>query len=354
VSVKVAGRDGVTSVGQVVAGIDWVVEHRNSDGLNIRVLNLSLGQSGVTSHEGDVLSAAVERAWNAGIFVVVAAGNGGANQDHLDSPANDPFPVSVGAVDSKTNRKSHYQTPAAWTANGDGTRNPDLMAPGVSIASYRVPGSTVDQQAPTARYGDNLFLGSGTSQSAAVVSAIAAVLFDDYPTMTPDELKETLTSASNSALNISETIIGQGVLSGARAWRYPEYGASPQNHATAAGAGTGIVAPTGATWSGGTWSGATWSGATWSGATWSGATWSGATWSGATWSGATWSGATWSGATWSGATWSGATWSGATWSGATWSGATWSGATWSGATWSGATWSGATWSGATWSGATWA
>ena len=97
VSVKVAGHDGITTVPQVVAAIDWVVEHHNTDGLNIRVLNLSLGQAGVTSHVGDALSAAVERAWDAGIVVVVAAGNRGATQGHLDSPAIDPYAISVGA-----------------------------------------------------------------------------------------------------------------------------------------------------------------------------------------------------------------------------------------------------------------
>ena len=62
VSVKVAGATGETHVAQVVAAIDWVVEHRNRDGLNIRVLNLSLGQAGVDSSSNDVLSASVERA----------------------------------------------------------------------------------------------------------------------------------------------------------------------------------------------------------------------------------------------------------------------------------------------------
>ena len=324
VSLKVAGEDGVTTVGQVVAAIDWVVEHRNTDGLNIKVLNLSLGQAGVTDHQGDLLSAAVERAWDAGIFVVVAAGNRGETQTHLDSPAIDPYVLAVGAVDSTTDPKSRYQDPAPWTAQGTTGRTPDLVAPGRSIASYRVPGSTVDNAAPSARYGTDLFLGSGTSQSAAVMSGIAARMLDDYPNLSPADLKETLMDASRTSTGVGSHIMGEGAIHGGIAWNNPDYDASNQTHPKAAGAGTGITTPSGATWSGGTWSGGTWSGATWSGATWSGGTWSGATWSGGTWSGATWSGATWSGGTWSGATWSGATWSGGTWSGATWSGNGWS------------------------------
>ena len=321
ISVKVAGRDGITTVPQVVAAIDWVVEHGQRDGLNVRVLNLSLGLAGVDDHRGDLLSAAVERAWDAGIFVVVAAGNDGDTQPHLDSPAIDPYVLAAGAVDTTSNSRPAYVVPD-WSAMGDGERNPDVAAAGRSIASYRVPGSAIDELAPGARVGNELFRGSGTSQSAAVVSGLAARLLSVFPFIDNDDVKATLLAGSR---NLAAPVVrgGEGYVDGQKSTNNLQYFSPDQHHEPAAGGDTGIVAPSGATWSGGTWSGATWSGATWSGATWSGGTWSGATWSGATWSGATWSGATWSGATWSGATWSGATWSGATWSGATWSGAGW-------------------------------
>ncbi len=314
VSLKVAGNDGVTTVPQVVAAIDWVVEHRNTDGLNIRVLNLSLGQAGVSTHVGDALSAAAERAWKAGIIVVVAAGNRGETQGHLDSPAVDPFVISVGATDvtEKKNywgRKYHDYSIPSWSATGDGVRNPDVVAPGRSIGSYRVPGSTVDQAMPSARLGNDLFLGSGTSQAAAVAAGVAAAIVQYHPEYTPDQVKATLQQWSRDVDGWNQKKDGVGryeaanaVVNGQRFW------APQQLFTTAAGAASGLIEPTGATWSGGGWTGATWSGATWSGTVWSGATWSGATWSGATWSGATWSGATWSGATWSGATWSSAGW----------------------------------------------
>ena len=324
VSVKVAGHDGVTTVPQVVAAIDWVVEHRNTDGLNIRVLNLSLGQAGVTDHVGDQLSAAVERAWDAGIFVVVAAGNRGTTEGHLDSPAIDPYVLAVGGADDTTGLNEEYQPVTPWSSRGDGMRNPDLVAPGRSIASYRVPGSTADLANPSARYGNDLFLGSGTSQAAAVTSGVAARMLHHFPNMDLNELKETLLQEAETSLNYGQSAIGNGVIDAEDAWELAVFGAVTPSHPRAAGRRTGLMAPTGATWSGGTWSGSTWSGSTWSGATWSGGTWSGSTWSGTTWSGATWSGATWSGSTWSGATWSGATWSGATWSGSTWSGNGWS------------------------------
>jgi serine protease AprX len=322
ISIKTAGHDGMTTVPQVVAAIDWVVEHRNTDGLNIRVLNLSLGLAGVDNHRGDLLSAAVERAWNAGIFVVVAAGNGGLSQKHLDSPAIDPYVLAVGGYDF------FDESVPAWSANGNGNRNPDVISPARSIASYRVPGSTVDIAVPSARYGDDLFLGSGTSQAAAATSGLAALILQANPRLSPDQLKAALSRSARDLID-GEERDGRGVSSAHQAAYQLDIKESAQKYEPAAGPGTGIMAPTGATWTGGQWSGATWTGATWTGATWTGATWTGATWTGATWTGATWTGATWTGATWTGATWTGATWTGATWTGATWTGATWTGNGWS-------------------------
>ncbi len=355
VSVKVAGATGETSIAQVIAGIDWVVEHKNDNGLNIRVLNLSLGVPGVKTNQGDLLSAAVERAWNAGIVVVAAAGNRGNDFGGIDSPAVSPYVIAVGGIES-FDSSGAQDSMASWSSGGNEYRTPDIVAPGRSIMSFRVPGSMLDQLYPQAVVDEKYFLGSGTSQSAAVVSGFAAALLSRQPTLTNDQVKFLF---ERPAVDVARgnLLDGSGKLEAKQSARYVgSAGKAPvQNFPLAipsmdySGRLLQTVdgqkldgqvvsktdgALTGATWSGGTWNGATWSGGTWSGATWSGATWSGATWSGGVWSGATWSGATWSGATWSGATWSGATWSGATWSGATWSGATWSGMSWSGMSWS--------------------
>ncbi|MFW2381919.1 MAG: S8 family serine peptidase [Acidimicrobiales bacterium] len=321
VSVKVAGATGETHIAQVIAGIDWVVEHKDSDGLNIRVLNLSLGREGVQDRMTDPLSAAVERAWDAGIVVVVAAGNRSNDSDGLDSPAISPYVIATGALNGR-NVRDNVPT---WSSAGDGERDPDLVAPGASIVSLRVPGSTLDQAYPDAVVGDRFMKGSGTSQAAAVMSGGIALLLSAAPWLTPDQVKYVLTNNANEVDRKNTVLDGVGKVR-------PDTAAQ---NLTSSGLQTASqefprALDLGAwddhtTWKGGTWSGGTWSGGTWSGATWSGATWSGATWSGSTWSGGTWSGGTWSGATWSGATWSGGTWSGATWSGGTWSGVTWSG-----------------------------
>ncbi|MDQ6650145.1 MAG: S8 family serine peptidase, partial [Actinomycetota bacterium] len=74
VSVKAADALGSSDVSQVIAGIDWVVQHAHDPGMNIRVLNLSFGTDATQSYALDPLAFATEVAWRAGIVVVVSAG----------------------------------------------------------------------------------------------------------------------------------------------------------------------------------------------------------------------------------------------------------------------------------------
>ncbi len=337
VSVKVAGATGETNIAQVIAAIDWVVEHRNDNGLNIRVLNLSLGIDGVKTNQGDPFSAAVERAWDAGIVVVVATGNRGNLHGGIDSPAVSPYVLAVGAHEMYDSSGAQDWI-APWSSGGNEYRHPDVVAPGRSIMSLRVPGSFLDQKHPSAVVDGKYFLGSGSSQSTAVVSGFVAAMLSRYPDLTNDQVKFLFENRAEELKNVEDFVEGEGKINPKDSIRSVKDAlkapVQDHPHALPTSGSDGLLAPSGATWSGGTWNGATWSGGTWNGATWSGATWSGATWSGGEWHGATWSGATWSGATWSGATWNGATWSGATWSGATWSGATWSGIDWSAGFWS--------------------
>ncbi|MGI9622860.1 MAG: S8 family serine peptidase, partial [Acidimicrobiales bacterium] len=290
VSVKVAGADGETSLPQMVAAIDWVIANKDVDGLNIRVLNLAFGHADVAAHLGDPLSAAVERAWHAGIFVVVAAGNTGDDHHHLGSPAIDPYVLAVGSSDSTGGESRDLQPVGDWSSHGNAYRSADLVAPGRSIASYRVPGSTIDEESPIGRHGDDLFRGTGTSQSAAVVSGVAARLLEAHPDLTPDQLKATLVNTAGTSLDLDPLVAGAGVLNAAAAFENPAVDAAPQNHTPALTNGAPI-----AIWTQGTWDGATWYGGTWAGGTWAGGTWAGGTWAGGTWAGSGWQGSGWQG-----------------------------------------------------------
>jgi serine protease AprX len=366
VSVKVADARGMTDVSQVIAAVDWVVEHAHDPGVNIRVINLAFGTDSAQSYMVDPLTYALEVAWRNGIVVVTSAGNAGAATGRLTLPAVDPLVLAVGADDVKDSRSPDDDSIPAFSSRGDGQRNPDLVAPGVHVQSLRVRGSYIDSKfSATGAIDSRFFRGSGTSQAAAMVSGAVALLLDQRPELTPDQVKRLLTSTAARLPRADRQAQGAGLLRVSRASNH----VTPQQTQTfvpATGGGSldlsrgsarleldGVVLSgekdifgkpvattalalaqsAGSSWSGGKWNGSTWSGSTWSGSTWSGSTWSGSTWSGSTWSSEIWATGTWTGSSWSGSSWSGSTWSGSSWSGSSWSGGTWSDSAWSSDGW---------------------
>lgn len=353
VNVKVADSRGATDVSQVIAAIDWVVQHRNDNGMNIRVLNLSYGTDGVQDYLVDPLAYAIEQAWRAGIVVVVAAGNDG-NGSALRNPATDPFVITVGAS-AGAKIKGKRSPIADFSSCGDSTRHVDVLAPGESIVSLRSPGSYADVNYPEAVVADRLFLGSGTSQAAAVTSGAVALLLQQRPELSPDQVKSLLMSTAESSKHLDPICGGAGEVNLFQAVSrdapslVQDFPTSTGTGSLEAARGSNHVYDDGVALEGEQdifgmpWDGASWSALAAAGASWSGGEWNGSTWTGSSWSGASWSGASWSSASWSGASWSGASWSSKSWSGASWSGGSWSGASWSSASWSGASWSGDVW-----------
>ncbi len=316
VSVKVSDASGATMESAVIAGIGWVVQHRNDPGLNIRVMNLSLGVRSGLPYTQDPLDAAAEAAWKAGITVVAAAGNDG--QVGMTAPANDPYVVAVAGVDTGSTISVSDDKVASFSDVGDGTRNPDFGVLATHIVSTRVQGSAIDQAYGSGGGSINsaLMRGSGTSEAAAITSGAVALLLSQRPSLTPDQVKATLSVHAMWLPNLTQQNAGAGelnmgwVFNAATEYRtqnWPSAGASSPTSSTV------LNAPASTKASAATWTGATWTNANWSGATWTGATWTGATWTNANWSGATWTGATWTGATWTSATWTAHAWTTQDW-----------------------------------------
>ena len=360
VSLKVADQTGATDASQVLAAIDWVVQHRNTDGLNIRVLNLSYGTDSTQDYRLDPLTYAVEQAWKKGIVVVVAAGNGGYGSSKLNDPAYDPYVLAVGAADGMGTYDWHDDVVPTWSSWGDGSRNPDVVAPGKSVVSLRAPGSYIDQRYPGARVGASprFFRGSGSSQAAAMVSGAAALIVQQRPGITPDQVKYLLRGTANKLWKADLRGQGAGMidLGVLRDKTTPSLSTATQMFTPSSGTGsleyargTNHIVERSITLAGerdifGTaWYGSAWARELAAGTSWRGGVWRGNTWTGNTWSGNTWTGASWTAKSWTGNTWSSTGWSGNTWSGNTWTGNTWSGNTWTGNTWSGNTWSGSGW-----------
>jgi subtilisin family serine protease len=355
-SVKIGDAAGATDVSQMIAAIDWVVQHRNDNGMNVRVLNLSFGTDSAQSYILDPLAHAAEVAWRHGIVVVAAAGNGGHGDTRLESPAYDPYLVAVGSLDLNRPWEIGDDVPATFSSRGDGVRNPDVLAAGKSLASLRVPGSYIDAKyGDTAAAGDRFLRGSGTSQSAALVSGAVALILQQRPELQPDQVKALLTGNTVRLANVSTAVQGSGALSMSRVLVAPTP-LAVQTHVPAAGTGSldasragsrlthdgvtlageqdifgqawdstshAALAAAGQAWDGGTFNGSTWTGSTWTGSTWTGSTWTGSTWTGSSWSSVVYSGSTWTGSTWTGSTWTGSTWTGSTWTGSTWLNSIW-------------------------------
>jgi serine protease AprX len=376
VSLKVGVADGGVDVSQVIAAIDWVVQHRSDNGMNIRVINLSYGTNSTQPYGIDPLAYAVEQAWKAGIVVVTAAGNSGyqngASAPGVADPAYDPQVIAVGGADTNGSTTPWDDQVASYSAGAascsSACRAPDLIAPGTHMQGLRVVGSYIDQTNPSGVLSDRYFRGSGTSEAAAFTSGAVADLLQRYPQLTPDQVKAMLTSSCDklSSFNWKQQGCGELDLSKLLGASVPSVSAAQQYNASSTGSGSleasrgtdhissnGVVlqgeqdifgkpflSPSmaaleaaGSSWSGGIWNGSVWTGSSWSGSSWSGSSWSSSLWSGSSWSGSSWSGSSWSGSSWSGSSWSGSSWSGSSWSGSSWSGSSWSGGSWLGASW---------------------
>ncbi|HEX4015825.1 MAG TPA: S8 family serine peptidase [Frankiaceae bacterium] len=347
VNVKVGDGNGVTDVSQVLAAIDWVVQHAHdpngaAGGLNIRVLNLSYGTDSSQGATIDPLAHAAEVAWHSGIVVVAAAGNDGSTTGRLADPAIDPYLIAVGAADTDFSTSASSDTVPSFSSRGDGVRNPDVLAPGVHIASLIAPGSEVaTTYGDAAGVGTRLIRGSGTSQSTAMVSGAAALLLSARPTLTPDRVKALLTHSAQGVSGAGPRDQGSGLINVYKAMRTRTINA-PQNYPVSVGGGslnasrgTHIVTLDGVpltgeqdifgvdfdaaaiaaaensqtAWTQGSWNGSAWAGSSWAGSSWAGSSWAGSSWAGSSWAGSSWAGSSWAGSSWAGSSWAGGGWS---------------------------------------------
>ncbi len=145
------------------------------------------------------MDAACEILWFNGIVVVVSAGNNGSA--NLFPPANDPFVITVGATEDKGTASIADDSIATFSAYGF-TENlinePELVAPGkniVSLSSGRA--SILGKSYPDNKVGTSYFRMSGTSMSAPMVSGAVALLLQDEPNLTPDQVKYRLMATAN-------------------------------------------------------------------------------------------------------------------------------------------------------------
>jgi serine protease AprX len=298
VSVKVAGATGKTNLLSVIEGVGWTIAHAAKD--NIGVLNMSLGYLPLTSTVLDPLDQAVEKAWEAGITVVVSAGNSGPGNGTILAPGDDPLVITAGAVDDVGQVDPTQDTMATFSSAGptnpDGWFKPDLVTSGRSVVSLRDPGSTIDVQNPSAVVGAANFVGSGTSFSSAITAGAAALLLSADPGYDPDTVKGTLLGTTDPGPVGNPFVDGHGDLDVADAVASPAMtlSQSPPTQATAMGGDVSLaVSGEGSSWNPANWSGPDSNGSAWNGSAWNGSAWNGSAWNGSAWNGSAWNGSAW-------------------------------------------------------------
>jgi serine protease AprX len=246
ISLKALDGTGQGRVSDVIAAIDYAVA--NKDALNIRIINLSVATAVYESYTTDPLTLAAERAVNAGILVVAAAGNngrgpGGTTQyAGVTAPGNAPWVLTVGASSHMGTVDRSDDTIAAFSSRGptaiDYGAKPDLVAPGVGIESLSDPASllyTSDAAYLLAGTVATPYLPylslSGTSMATPVVSGTAALMLQANPSLTPNEIKAILQYTAQVYPGYDGLTQGAGFLNAKGAVELAAYLAAPQTTA---------------------------------------------------------------------------------------------------------------------------
>ena len=145
INLRVLDSTGAGTDSQVISAIQKAIYLK--DIFNIRVINLSLARGVYESYTLDPLCQAVESAWNAGIVVVVSAGNmgqyngaGTSGYATIGAPGNDPYVITVGATNTHGTGLQTSQTMTSYSSKGptsfDHIVKPDLVAPGNRVVSH--------------------------------------------------------------------------------------------------------------------------------------------------------------------------------------------------------------------------
>ena len=170
---KVLNDSGVGSSSSLASGIDWAVSN------GAKVINMSLGV-----RASRTLETAVNNAWNKGVVLVAAAGNGG-NQTKI-YPGAYPHVIAVGATDNNDAKASFSTYGASWV---------DLAAPGVNVYSTfpNHPFVLASQNNRSQGYD----VGNGSSMSSAIVAGAAALAWSSHPGATNTSIREDVESTAD-------------------------------------------------------------------------------------------------------------------------------------------------------------
>jgi serine protease len=164
--VRVLGCNGSGANSGVIAGMDWVAQNH----VKPAVVNMSLGGSADQATDD-----AVNRLHNAGVTVVVAAGNNSGNACSY-SPARAANAITVGST-TNTDARSSFSNFGSCL---------DIYGPGSNILSAWHTSSTATNTI------------SGTSMASPHVAGVAALYLANNPNATPTQVRNALVDNATS------------------------------------------------------------------------------------------------------------------------------------------------------------
>ncbi len=306
ISVDVMDDNGSAYTTDVIKAAQWIYENRVAK--NIKVANFSLHATSVAPFYADPLDQAVEKLWFSGVTVIAAAGNYGTGDIPSGvrfAPGNDPFVITVGALDIGGTARPRDDDVAPWSAWGrtyDGFAKPELVAPGRYMVGPVPIASTLTALRPANVVGPGLMQLSGTSFSAPVVAGVAAQILARHPNWTPDQVKGAL---MKTARNVPGAVLMQdgvgeinAVAAATRSFNAPNPNAAlNQFKLPASGA---VETPTfdAVSWTDAARANVSWDSVSWTDVSWTDVSWDSVSWTDVSWTDVSWTDVSWTDVSW--------------------------------------------------------
>ncbi len=191
IAIPLSGTTDAQENDRLPEAIRWAADH------GAKVISMSLG--GVRREAQnrtacpDDEQQAIFYALRKGAILFAASGNRGANDDAVEEPGVCLGVVSVGAVDK-------HGVVASFSSRH---RYLTMTAPGVDIASIGPQGAP--------------FSGDGTSQATAIASAVAALVWSKYPSLSAEQIVARMVATLDRRTNPADPSYGYGILDAYRA-----------------------------------------------------------------------------------------------------------------------------------------
>ncbi len=206
VAVKAMDAAGGGTASDVLAAMQWVLDHHRE--LNVRVVSMSLGAV-VGGFMIDAMSRGAEQLWQEGVVVVAAAGNNGPKQGTITSPGSCRSVITVGAVNDHRKRNREGASIPSFSSRGPihGIDKPDIVAPGVAIRGAKTD-RDYESGVPVS---SDYTLMTGTSVACPIVAGCCALILEQYPSWSPDQVKQALLRAATPVIG-NKNAEGSGLI----------------------------------------------------------------------------------------------------------------------------------------------